>query len=1108
METRPPRVLSETRHPMVSPRFLTLVSTLLLAFTAALANAAQSPPPEAKRRFDVPAGDATQTLARFAEQADREIVFSPAAVRGVQTNAVRGDFPPREALDLLVARTPLVVSRDTTTGALAVKKGITDPNATRSAPPESLDRPQPPPQAASEVVQLSPFQVTSGTEKGYLATQTLNGTRLNTSLRDVGAAMTIFTEQILDDLAANSVTDIANFAPNTDQFVGSVNDTSGNGNSFLTTQSPQYVTRGGATSLISQDFFSTPSVPPDRYNSENFTFTRGPNAILFGLGNPAGAFTSSTKRAQSKNAYSVEVRGDNEGGIRTTVDLNRVLWPKKLALRYAGLREDGEGYRDPSGNTQRRHYLTALYTPFRATSIRANYETGHLETLAIRPWPVYDGITPWIDAGRPTLALAGTGRQVTPGIQNAYGAAAQSLIVTDNTPAGTVVPPMSWINQGRSANPAYPNYPNLNAFKSFINPATFPVNANVIGNGAARDLDFRGLSAVWEQQVMRDLFLEAAVSRTSSSTMVNSSFGGQNDRLYVDVNQQLPNRAPNPNVGMLYADSFSNVLPNTFESTTTRLMMSYDLAFAKLWPKRGPWLGKHRIAGFLEDGVSRTWSSQNPSQNVTPLPGSSPSILDLTNRILFRYYLDPAKGVTSAGFDATRKYPVIFGNDPLPSPKPSGVTPALVAIFGGTAVHTHLITRAFASQSSFWNGRIVGTFGLREDTQIIYRATLTDFDPYRDARGIYPNPKLFDAKRNFPLSRTQGSGETYTRGVVFHAWPWLSLYYNQSNNLQPNATQRDVAGRLLPNSEGEGQDYGLKFLFAGGRIVGDLTYYKNFSRNRPDQTVANGLHGNFQNDINSIWNALAVREKNPEYQNNPYAYPFSVWLDTNTGYSDGYEGSLTANLTPEWRFTINGSKRGPGETIERGSLMRDYLAKNLALWKGNATWMATLLNDANVATGTIATAVARLENTLANFDALAGLPTDSLFAPEWSTNVVTSYAFAKESRFKGFTAGASANVRGRTVIGFAENAAAVAIASKPYYADEFVTAGSWISYRRKIFQQKIGWRVQLNVRNLFDDNKIFPQRAVDRRNGTGEGSVVIYRLNEPRTFLLTSTFAF
>jgi len=105
------------------------------------------------------------------------------------------------------------------------------------------------------VVQLSPFQVTSDTEKGYLATQTLNGTRLNTSLRDVGAAMTVFTERLLDDLAASSVNDLVAFAPNTDPYVGNVLDTSGSGNAFLTTQSPQYVTRGGNTALISQDFF-------------------------------------------------------------------------------------------------------------------------------------------------------------------------------------------------------------------------------------------------------------------------------------------------------------------------------------------------------------------------------------------------------------------------------------------------------------------------------------------------------------------------------------------------------------------------------------------------------------------------------------------------------------------------------------------------------------------------------------------------------------------------------------------------------------------------------------------------------------------------------------
>ena len=970
-----------------------------------------------------------------------------------------------------------------------------------SAPPAAVATAE-----KDSIVTLSPFTVTSSSEKGYLATQTLNGTRLNTSLRDVGAAMSIFTEQMLDDLAASSITDVVSFAPNTDPYVGNVNDTSGNGNAFLTTQSPQYVTRGGATALISQDFFSTPSVPPDRYNAESFTFTRGPNSILFGLGNPSGAFTSATKRAQFKDAYSVELRGDDNGSLRASIDLNHVLVPHRLALRYAGLKEETEGFRDPSGNHQHRHFVTARYTPFRTTSIRLSYEEGKLKTLAIRPWPAYDGITPWIDAGRPLLATAGSGRTPPAGIQNAYGAVAQSLVVTENSPAGTIVAPMSWLNQGRSANPSFPNYPNLATFRSLVNPGQFPVTANLIGEGSRRDLDFHTFGASWEQQVARDFFLEASFNRTLSDNTVGSTFGGQNDRPYVDVNRQLPNGTPNPNVGMLYADSFANVLPNKFIGTTERIMLSYDFDFAKFWPRVGPWLGKHRIAAFVEKGISETWGSQNPSQNVTPLPTASPSILDLTNRIIFRYYLDPAKGVTSAGFHAPNRYPIIFANDPLPSRDPSGVTPGLVAIFGGTAAESQLTTRAFASQSSFWQDRLVFTFGLRKDTQITYRGTQTDFDPYRDSRGIYPNPRFFDAPRHFPRSRLQVEGQTYTRGLVVHALPWLSLYCNQSNNLQPNATQRDVAGRLLPNQEGEGQDYGVKFILLGGRVVGDLVYYKNFGSNRPDQTVANGLHGNFQNDINSIWTTLAARENKPEYLTNPYAYTGSVWFDTNTGFSDGYEGSVTMNLTPEWRFTLNGSKRGPGETIERGPLLRGLLAQYLPLWKGNAAWMSTPLVD-SAAGGTIATAVARLESTLANFNALAALPTDSLFAPEWSANLVTNYAFAPESRLKGFSVGASANLRGPTVIGFAETAAAVAIADKPYYAKEFTTTGAWVSYRRRVFK-KVTWRVQLNVRNLLDENNVFPQRAVDRRDGTGQPAVVIYRLNEPRTFVLTSAFNF
>jgi hypothetical protein len=47
---------------MVSARCLPVFSALLLVFTAAQVTAAQSPAPDEKRRFDVPAGDATHRV--------------------------------------------------------------------------------------------------------------------------------------------------------------------------------------------------------------------------------------------------------------------------------------------------------------------------------------------------------------------------------------------------------------------------------------------------------------------------------------------------------------------------------------------------------------------------------------------------------------------------------------------------------------------------------------------------------------------------------------------------------------------------------------------------------------------------------------------------------------------------------------------------------------------------------------------------------------------------------------------------------------------------------------------------------------------------------------
>ena len=94
------------------PRLLTLAAGLWATLPAALAG-------EAARAFDLPAGEAADTLKRFGRQAGREILF-PAAVGDVHTPPLRGNWPPRVALDRLLTGTGLTAAEDAGSGALIV----------------------------------------------------------------------------------------------------------------------------------------------------------------------------------------------------------------------------------------------------------------------------------------------------------------------------------------------------------------------------------------------------------------------------------------------------------------------------------------------------------------------------------------------------------------------------------------------------------------------------------------------------------------------------------------------------------------------------------------------------------------------------------------------------------------------------------------------------------------------------------------------------------------------------------------------------------------------------------------------------------------------------
>ncbi len=122
-----------------SLRFMRLFILLAVLWAGGRAVGAE---PSAPRRFDLPAGPAVVTLKRAAQQGGLEIVYSAALVRDVTTRAVSGDFAPHEALERMVADTPLTIIRDLQTGVLSVvrRTEVEVPPPPPSSPPKEPPR--------------------------------------------------------------------------------------------------------------------------------------------------------------------------------------------------------------------------------------------------------------------------------------------------------------------------------------------------------------------------------------------------------------------------------------------------------------------------------------------------------------------------------------------------------------------------------------------------------------------------------------------------------------------------------------------------------------------------------------------------------------------------------------------------------------------------------------------------------------------------------------------------------------------------------------------------------------------------------------------------------
>jgi outer membrane receptor protein involved in Fe transport len=190
--------------------------------------------------------------------------------------------------------------------------------------PSAYSQEAAPAPAEEQVIELSPFVVSSDSEVGYAATETLSGSRLRTELGNVAASIDVLTEEFLRDVGATNMYDALDY-------VGNVSTAAGSGTvqpeleNVVWFSSP-YTSRGFNSSALFNDFFSMGKIPLDFYNTTSFTVARGPNSILFGIGSPGGLINVSRKRpVWGKDLFELQVRTDSYGSLRGTLDFSKEL---------------------------------------------------------------------------------------------------------------------------------------------------------------------------------------------------------------------------------------------------------------------------------------------------------------------------------------------------------------------------------------------------------------------------------------------------------------------------------------------------------------------------------------------------------------------------------------------------------------------------------------------------------------------------------------------------------------------------------------------------------------------------------------------------------------
>jgi hypothetical protein len=550
----------------------------------------------------------------------------------------------------------------------------------------------------------------------------------------------------------------------------------------------------------------------------------------------------------------------------------------------------------------------------------------------------------------------------------------------------------------------------------------------------------------------------------------------------------------NPFVGLPYVQGQAQRQLFDQRVETWRATIGYELDLER----RQAWLGRHSLAAAWQK--ERSFFGNGVIAEYNLAPGNAQPIDAATNIIFRRTYLDFSRpGGVRGGLDP-------WAN---PIPESSGMKAGFVFNNLYPWVAQKNTSGMLALQSRWAGDRVVLTGGYRRD-----RAEVMDANAGGERLPNSTNAWLVRPYRFEGATLTSSTGATKTLGAVVTALPWLGFSYNQSQSVFPQGAFKDIFAQVLPPIEGDGQDYGVRFMLLGGRLSANVNVYRADGLNQ-FQPALNAPKNNICTASNAVLATLRARGQ---------PLPASVatagitLLNTESQARDasdlagrGTEIEITGRLTPGWSITLNAARN----QLKQSNILSDSMAflgsvkseweRSTARLDDTPAVVATFVRardgtpQRDFVTNPATFADVYAYNLSAADPFLRGTGRSPFAHVEPTFNAFTSYRLPNEAPrlARGARAGLGANYRGPAVIGYdAANGDAVIPGHSTI---------TWSGMLGKRFALSRGqsFDLQLNVENIFGQEARLPYSA------TAPGVIVRYLLPRVRhSWTMRATYGF